>query len=47
VALLAVAEAGPAALPAGLARRLADDTDPLVAAKAREIMEAVESAGAA
>jgi hypothetical protein len=46
-ALLGMAEVRPAAVPAGLARRLADDADPLVAAKAREVMEAVESAAGA
>jgi hypothetical protein len=47
VALLGIAGVRPAAVPAGLARRLADDADPLVAAKAREVMEAVESAAGA
>ena len=39
-ALLAIAGVKPAAAPAGLVRRLADDPDPLVAAKAREALEA-------
>jgi hypothetical protein len=46
-ALLAVAEVRPGAVPPGLARRLAGDADPLVAAKAREAMEAVAAAGGA
>ena len=47
VALLAVAGADPAAVPVGLARQLAGDADPLVAAKALEVMAAVEPAGSA
>jgi hypothetical protein len=43
-ALLAIAGVKPAAAPAGLVRRLADDPDPLVAAKAREALEAAEPA---
>jgi hypothetical protein len=47
VALLAVAGADPAAVPVGLARELAGDADPLVAAKALEVMAAVDPAGSA
>jgi hypothetical protein len=43
VALLAVAHANPAAVPTALARRLADDPDPLVAAKAGEILAALDA----
>jgi hypothetical protein len=42
VALLGVAAVRPAAVPAGLAERLAGDPDPLIAAKAREVMMAIE-----
>ena len=42
VALLAVAAVRPAAVARGLARRLAGDPDPLIAAKAREVMTAIE-----
>ena len=44
VALLAIAGANPAAVPGGLARRLADDPDPLVAAKAGEVLAALKAA---
>jgi hypothetical protein len=44
VALLAVAGTNPAAVPAGLARQLADDPDPLVAAKAAEVVAVLEPA---
>jgi hypothetical protein len=42
VALLGVATARPAAQAKGLADRLAGDPDPLIAAKAREVMMAIE-----
>jgi hypothetical protein len=42
VALLGVAAAHPAAVPAALAERLAGDPDPLVAAKGRDVVSAVE-----
>ncbi len=41
VALLGVAEVSPAAVPGGLARQLADDADPLVAAKAADVVAAL------
>jgi hypothetical protein len=41
VALLAVARGQPAAVPAGLARKLAGDADPLVAAKGAEVAAAL------
>jgi hypothetical protein len=41
-ALLGLAAAQPAAVPAELAERLAGDPDPLVAAKAREVVSVVE-----
>jgi hypothetical protein len=41
-ALLDIAGVKPAAVPAGLADRLADDADPLVAGKAREVVTAIE-----
>jgi len=44
-ALLGVAGVSPAAVPAGLARRLAEDPDPLVAAKAAEVAAALETGG--
>jgi hypothetical protein len=47
VALLGIAGANPAAVPVGLARELAGDADPLVAAKALEVMAAVDPAGSA
>jgi hypothetical protein len=47
VALLGIAGANPAAVPVGLARDLAGDADPLVAAKALEVMAAVDPAGSA
>jgi hypothetical protein len=43
-ALLGMAGVKPAAVPSGLVRRLADDPDPLVAARAREVVAAVEPA---
>jgi hypothetical protein len=42
VALLGVAAVRPAAVARGLAQRLAGDPDPLIAAKAREVMTAIE-----
>jgi hypothetical protein len=42
VALLGVAAVRPAAAARGLAQRLADDPDPLIAAKAREVLTAIE-----
>ena len=44
VALLGVAAVRPAAVARGLAQRLAGDPDPLIAAKAREVMTAIEQA---
>jgi hypothetical protein len=44
VALLAVARAAPAAVPAGLARRLAGDPDPLVSGKAAEVVAVLDPA---
>lgn len=42
VALLGVAAVDPAAVTAALAEQLAGDADPLVAAKAREVMTVIE-----
>lgn len=42
-ALLEIAVVKPAAVASGLADRLAGDTDPLVAGKAREVMTAIEN----
>jgi hypothetical protein len=42
VALLGVAAVRPAAVARGLAQQLAGDPDPLIAAKAREVMTAIE-----
>jgi hypothetical protein len=42
VALLGVAAVRPAAVARGLAQRLAGDPDPLIAAKAREVLAAIE-----